>query len=247
MAVNVQSIVVDASDQLNDQAIGLAFIRWPVDRLIEYLNGALRQVAMLRPDLFTQKVTLALVPGSMQALPSSVSKLVSVDQNVSLNPACGIGSFITRGDYGVFKSFNRASGCFPSNYEVNSYYYDPSQIRNFYVSPSVPPNKSYSVIATCILNPPEYTIVDYNAAQPIVVNGVELDRQYYNALLAWMMHKAYEVDTESATSYQLMRHHLKHFYDMMGVDYRQDSRLGSGYHLGRVSTDGGDKVVERPR
>ena len=61
-----------------------------------------------------------------------------------------------------------------------------------------------------------------------------------NILLDYVMMRAYEVDTESATSMERQKIHRNQFYQAIKMEYDASASINSKYHLGRKGDSGGD-------
>lgn len=226
MSIIVGDLILEVSTLLNDQGF-TPYLRWSQTELLRYLNDSLIQVGTYRPDAFTTTVVVTLVPGSMQTLPAGFSFLKSVDTN-SANSNCPSAP-VVEGDLNLMRAFYKKP-CLPTgganNYRVRQFLYDSRNPNLFYVSPPVPVGVvTLQVDLTAVSQAPEYTIADL--ANPIV-----MDQKYRNALISWMVMRAYEVDTESATSFAQAREQRSHFYQMLGINYKQESLYKSGYYLG---------------
>lgn len=227
MPETVGAIVLDVSTSLNDQQPGFTYARWPQVELVRFLDDALVQVGIYRPDAFSITQTMTLVPGAKQQLPAGLSLLKSVDYNAGASPCAD--APIVECDLNILRTFFKKP-CLPTggaqNYRVRTYAYDARNPQVFYVSPPVPSWATPQVSFTAIQNAPIYTTAD-------LATVVGIDQKYTNALKSWMLMKAYEVDTESSTSTAHMGYHQKHFYQMLGVNYKQESLFNSGYYLGQ--------------
>ncbi len=229
----LKSIVETVSRQLNDQRPGKEYTRWSRNELIEYCSEALSAVALYRPDAFSTVMDIALQPGSQQKLPDGVAALASVLSNGS-----GSSVGVTRDDIGLIRAFDKKScdyniGCDGTiQYSVTAYSYDGKVPGYFHVSPPVPSGVSppIKISVSAVMEPPQLTASNWLTELPV-------DRKYINPIMAWMLSKAYEVDTESETSRNFMAYERKEFYTMMGIKYRMDSEFNSGKYLGRKGPD----------
>lgn len=225
----VSSVVLEASDQLNDQGTP-PFVRWPVAVLLTYLNDALIQVGNFRPDAFTSTVSLALVAGNQQALPVQYTLLKSIDSNGAASNCPG--SPITEASLDIMRAFFKKN-CQPTggeaSYRVNTFSYDAKNPNVFYVSPAVPDSAVGTDVNATVVGPaPQYVMADYTTP-----TNIAIDQKYRNALISWMLFKAYEVDTESQTSRQTKMDAVSMFFKTLGVDYKQESLYRSGWYLGQ--------------
>ena len=66
------------TDQVNNQLVDDGFIRWPKEKLIDYLNDAQRAIAIVRPDAFVIETEIVCVAGTKQSLPSDALRLVDI-------------------------------------------------------------------------------------------------------------------------------------------------------------------------
>jgi hypothetical protein len=220
----VKATVEELSRQLNDQQLGFEYTRWTRIMLINYISDALVQVALYRPDAFTTTVGVTLVPGIKQQLPDGVTSLVSFVDPLN----------VTNDDFGLTRAFNKRAcseefDCHGNVvYTVGSYNYDLRNPKYFFVSPPVPEGLAAPAVVSvsCATSPPVLDNTSWLAQLPV-------DNKYYNAVLAWAQSKAYEVDTESESSFRLMQFHRSEFYKMMGVKYTMDSKFNSGWYLGQ--------------
>lgn len=228
MAYTVGNTILEASNLLNDQGV-VPYIRWTIPELVEYLNDGLIQIGIYRPDAYTSTISLTLVPGAQQILPSGISLLKSIDSN-SINSNC-VGAPITESDLDITRAFYKKP-CLPSGgpetYRVLNFSYDSRNPKIFYVSPPVPDDViGFQVDATIVQDAPQYTPGDLNSF-------ILVDQKYHNAIIAWMLKRAYQVDTESETSFRMSQANAAEFYQILGVEYKQESFYKSGYWLGEI-------------
>lgn len=221
--------VVDISTQLNDQENGFEYTRWTRPTLIGYVSDALAQIGLYRPDAFTTIQTVTLVPGQQQTLPDGIVTLSSILSNNSPdNPLA-----VMRDDLNLLRSFSKKT-CNQALdkdgnvvYTLSGYFYDVRNPKYFFVSPPVPQgmNVAPTIEISGTISPPILTMADWFKDLPV-------DNKYYNAVTSWALSKAYEVDTESETSFRNMNYHRGEFYKMMGIKYNQESKYNSGWYLG---------------
>jgi hypothetical protein len=79
-------------------------------------------------------------------------------------------------------------------------------------------------------------ITDENYKKPLICDRV-------NAIIEYMMYQAYIPEHEDQTAIKRREEHYGRFADIMKLDYRTLSRLGSGYYLGNIGE--GDPQVQR--
>lgn len=229
MAITVQQVVLEVSRQLNDQG-SPPFVRWTEQDLINYLNDSLIQIETFRPDAFANTIDMPLVPGSQQTLPAGYSYLKSVDYNAAASNCPGYP--VTEANLSLLRAYFKkpcpTSGG-DATYRVVNFAYDQRNPTIFYVSPPVPDDDAgLEVTLTAVAQAPTYTTTDYTNNTPIGI-----DPKYKNAILAWMMMEAYQIDTESVSSRQTKLDNLEVFYKTLGINYKQESLYRSGWYLGQ--------------
>lgn len=227
----LKELCVETSRQLNDQRTGIEFTRWTRDMLIGYASDAFIQVSLYRPDAFTKPEQVALVPGVRQQLPPGVISIASVlDNNDRDNPLA-----VMRDDLGLVRAFNKKPCSYDLDakgnvvYRLTAYSYDPRLPGYFFVSPPVPTgmNPPPVIGISGVIDPPTLTKADWLNPLPISTN------KYYNAFIAWMLSRAFEIDTESENSFRNMQFQRAEFYKMMGVKYQMESKFNSAWYLGQ--------------
>jgi hypothetical protein len=243
MALGCADIVLQVSTQLNDQEPGYTYTRWPASELLTYLNEGLLEVCNYRSDAFTVTQDIAInatLGGSRQVLPAGFRQIKSIDAN-GLGSGCPDAP-IVQGDLNLMRTFYK-SPCLltggPADYRVLTYAYDAKNPQVFYVSPPVPAGNTSTVTATLIQDPQQFVYPTNFTAN----TQLTMDSKYYNAAKFWMLARAYEVDTESNTSQAESQTYYKKFYNLLGVQYKQDSGYSKGTYLGQ----GGDNQMTKER
>lgn len=85
MSMTVQSVMDRASILLQDAGN----VRWPAAELVGWVNDGRRELVKLKPDVYTQLVTLTLVAGEEQSLPARCVSLQDSPRNVN-GPAVSV-------------------------------------------------------------------------------------------------------------------------------------------------------------
>lgn len=214
MSGHAADLIVGVSRLLNDAEPGYEHIRWTRADLLEYLNDAQKQVYLYRPELYAQTDVFALVPGARQGpLPDGcqLQKIIG---------SAGDAGRARKIDDGLLQAF-ADTGCAPVNvsddYRVGGYSFTPQDPMSFFVDPPVPNDgRSYTVALVCQQAPEAITLAQLDDADPRNDRLVTPARMH-NALVEWMLYRAYSVDMESAQSFAKQEAHRQHFYAMLGV------------------------------
>jgi hypothetical protein len=244
MALGCADIVLQVSTQLNDQEPGFTYIRWTASELLTYLNESLLEVCNYRSDAFTltQDIPInATAGGTLQNLPTGFRQLKSIDANGTASGCPG--APIVQADLNLMRTFYKApcllTGAGALGFRVLTYAYDAKNPKVFYVSPPVPAGNTSTVTATLVQEPQQFIYPgDFN-----INTALTMDPKWYNASKFWMLARAYEVDTESNTSQAESQTYYKKFYNLLGVQYKQDSSYSKGTYLGQ----GGDNQITKER
>lgn len=224
-----------ASRQLNDQALGNTFLRWTLAMWVSYLNLALGKLVADRPDAFTSRQTLTLVSGAVQTLPGTMLILRTLYHNVSS------GHPIREMDWEMSRSYGKPCmqpyelDCQGAMlYDVEAYAYNPNEHATFVVSPPVPAGLMPQVSAMVVVSPVKYTTADVNVTVPV-------DARFSNMIYAWMLARAWEVDTESSVSAELVKQNEARYNGLINGSLKYEGAAYAGATLGQepLSRSGG--------
>lgn len=178
-----------AVDLINRVAVTLqdpTFVRWPNQELLNYLNDAQRQVVLFRPDAKAVNAPFTCVNAAKQTLPADGLRLINVLRNTG-------GRAITKVDRGILDVQ------LPAWYEtavgtegIKHYVYDALDPKNFYVFPK--PAASAQIDIVYAMSPVDIVISNYTTDTQVI----GIDDIYANALMDYMMYRAYQKDSEFA-------------------------------------------------
>jgi hypothetical protein len=207
-------LIREVAALLNDAEPGYAHIRWTRADLLDYLNDAQRQIYLYRPELYAQTDVFALAPGTRQGpLPDGcqLQKIIG---------STGEGGRARKVDDGLLQAF-ADTGCLPvsagDDYRVRGYSFTPQDPMAFFVDPPVPDDgQTYTVALVCQQTPEPIVLAQLDDIDPRNDRLVTPARMH-NALIEWMLYRAYSVDMESAQSFAKQQDHRQHFYAMLGV------------------------------
>lgn len=193
MATTVDYVVERVASLLQDTG----HVRWTLPDLTNYLNEA--QVAITRkvPPAYVTTESLTLVEGTKQTLPASGTLLQDIVRNY---PGGSPGPVIRRVDMDIQNATDPDWHTATAAVTVESYLYEPADPYVFWVSP---PQTSI----------PTDVQVAYASVPPIIDIGdnVSLGDEYTNAILEFMLHRAYSRDAEYAGPEGRSETHLAKF------------------------------------
>lgn len=180
MATEVDFVVERAASLLQD----VAHIRWTLSDLTNYLNEAQIAVTKKIPMANVTTSVVALVEGTQQALPVDGILLQKVVRNY---PSGVPGPVIRWVDMETQNTITPNWHSATAAATVEEYLYEPSDPYVFWVSPPQP-------------GTPTSVEIKYAAVPPVVNIGenLTLGDEYVNAIIEYMLHRAYSRDAEYA-------------------------------------------------
>lgn len=204
MSTTAISIITTAADLLVDSGFG----RWSKAFLLAALNAGQRHTALIKPDVYVKVATVALAAGPIQALPADGHKFL--EPLCNMQDAGGtipleVATLATR------ELLDRAQpgwrGATPS-LRVENCMYDPRAPRMYYVSP---PNTGGGFLQLLYAAIPP-AIADADA------DNITIPDLYANALLDYVLYRAYARDAEDSSNAALALAHFQAFTGALGVD-----------------------------
>lgn len=204
MAVTVQSVIDRVQTTLQDTT----GIRWPVtSELVLWINDAQRQIALVKPDASAINATITLATGTKQSIPTAGNRLLRVIRNMSAASGGNGARAIRIVDRDILDSNTpdwhspSVSGDAAHGASVKHYVYDEQNPRNFYVYPGVASGSSVYCEIVYSSNPATVTASD-NLGVPDI---------YANAVMDYVLFRAYTKDAEFAANAQRASTHYQLF------------------------------------
>jgi len=216
MTITAQSIVQRAVGVLQDTTS----IRWPANELVRWLNDAQREVIAYRPDALNTTTTMTLANGSRQDLDNAnlspaPFKLIEITRNMAAGSDKKAVRLVPRQILDAqTPGWHNLSG----SVNILHYMFDPRDPKTFYVYPPATTAAQlevmYSAYPTDITEPAEgalYTAVSGNITLPDI---------YGNALLDYILYRAYSKDSEYAGNVQRAQTHYGAFANTLGIEIK---------------------------
>lgn len=204
--VTSNEILTRVNKLLNDPG----FTRWPKDELLNYLNDAQRAIVLRRPDSYTADIDdFACVEGTKQALPADALKLIDVTRNESGKAIRGpYNRQVLDDNYDTWYAGKTAT-------EVELYIYDERNPKTFYVYPGVVAGINLTLVYS---KAPESITIENNDADEVIA----LDDIYVNAIIEWILYRAYAKDAEYAADPNKSQMHMNAFRSQLGEKNQAD-------------------------
>lgn len=197
MTVPVSSILTRAKRTLQDTT----GIRWPDLELLDWLNDGQREVAMLVPQAGAVTTTVALVNNSRQQIPSDGTQFLKLVRNIG-------GRAIRQTQQSILDSqipnWHEAVGN-----EVMHYTFDPIEPRSYYVYP-----RASRQVELVYARSPSASTMNGNLSIPAI---------YANAVLDYILYRAYSKDAEQTANRELANIHYTRFVESLGMKAQVDA------------------------
>lgn len=240
-------------DLIGDILVDQDHKSWSIETKTRFTNAGVRLANEARPDMYTKLVDVTLIAGEYQTLPDSTIALASnpVSIKVDANGNTSTASSSEAIDDSVSRAFSFFKQCNPlvsgsnsggnsvsavdSQWELKGFVFDARNPTLLKVTPAVPVGQSPKIKMSLQQTPPYYTWpADKNTAFPEKYIGEITEATLYYTFLS---------EQESELAYSRASDSMKRFQAITGLNYRMQSRMGSGFFLGQKGT--GDEAVIR--
>jgi hypothetical protein len=185
-------------------------VRFPQAELMTFLNDAQREIVLHRPDSKTVNASVTCVAGSKQSLPSTGLRLVDVVRNDGGRAITQIARKIL--DETLPDWHNKTAD---SVKKIEHFVYDSADPKSFYLYPNATTSMDIEII---------YSIAPSDITYSSSVT-ISLDDIYANAILDYMLYRAYQKDSEYAGNADRSMMHYSSFANALGMKSRADSAI----------------------
>jgi hypothetical protein len=209
--ITVANLLLRVRDTLQDTT----GIRWLEAELLRYVNDAQREIVNLRPDAASTTVNVALVVGTAQAIPTAGLRLIKVVRNMSAAGGSATGKRAIRiVDREILDTQEpdwhdpTVTGDATHATTVKHYVFDEDDPRRFYVYPGASSTSTFIEIV--------YSASPVNISS-VGSNTIEVDDIYANAIIDYVLYRAYMKDAEFAGNAQRAQSHYQLFANSVGA------------------------------
>lgn len=198
MTVAAQAIIKQAQELLQDPA----GTRWSAIDLVAHLNDGQRALVEIRPEMFAATVAIALVAGAKQTIPATAAKLMEIPRNTN-------GAAIRPVERVHLDSVEPTWYTKTGVTAIKHTTHDVREPHVFYVYPPAAASGA-SVDAVCVVWPADVATPS-GAAYTTVTGNINCKDDFKNALLHFVVSRAYMVDAEFGGNAQLAASHAQLF------------------------------------
>ena len=217
MAITAQSIVRRAVETLQDTTS----IRWPIPELVRYLNDGQREIVLYRPDSMVTNATVTCVAGSKQSLPANGAKLIEVIRNARTG---GTKSAVRLTNREILDAQTPGWHNLTGKDDVLHFMYDPRDPKVFYVYPPATTSAQLDIVYSAY--PTDVTEPGEGSLYTDVTGNISLPDIYGNALLDFLLYRAYSKDSEYAGNAQRAQAHYAAFANTLGIEIKATVAVG---------------------
>lgn len=211
MPITAQSIIRRAVETLQDTTS----VRWPVNELVRYLNDGQREIVLYRPDSMVTNATLTCVAGTKQALPANGAKLIEVIRNAAATSAKKSVRMINRE---ILDAQTPGWHNIAGSVDILHFVYDPRDPKTFYVYPPATTSAQLDIVYAAY--PTDITEPADGALYTAVTGNISLPDIYGNALLEFVLYRAFMKDSEYAGNAQRAQAHYAAFANTIGIEIK---------------------------
>lgn len=200
MALTAADILTRAGDIIQDATN----VRWPQAELLRYMNDARREVAIVRPDLYSTTTTITLVAGTRQSIPADGNRFLDGIRNVSAGDVVGNAVRVVEREI-----LDAQSPDWHTQAQANAvkhFMFDERSPRVFYVYP--PANAGIKLDIVYSQTPTDIT----NTATQLTQEDI-----YTGAIVDYVCYRAFSKDAEYAGNAERAKIHYQQFMNALGT------------------------------
>lgn len=217
MALSGTNLLSRIKDILQDTTS----VRWPEAEILRYINDAQREIVNYKPESSAKTDNVQLVAGTKQALPADGLRLIKVTRNMSAASNSATGKRAIRiVNVDILNTQEpdwndpTVSGDAQHGTVVKHYIFDEDDPKNYYVYPGVNGNAYVEIVYS-------KTPTDLSSAS----SNLDIDDIYGNAVIDYVLFRAYQKDSEYAGNAQRMQTHYQLFLNCIGQGAQAQSLL----------------------
>ncbi len=201
-------------------------VRWPVLELQGWLNDSYRETVNLRPDANTATGEFTCVAGARQVVTTtfaSALRVIEVVRNTAVSSAKGAVRLVNRR---MLDDQRRNWYAETPTVDIQHYMYDPRLPKEFLVYPPASTAARLEVVYSSV--PLAHALTEVQLTNPATADVIRIDDSYFNALLDYVLYRAYSKDAEYASNAQRAVAHYQAFQNALGVSAQTNAASQPG-------------------
>lgn len=221
------------------------FTRWTLPVLNLFINGALREILLHKPNAFATTAHLPLVVGARQEMPDEYPVLLRIIRNVYPEAPTAMSSenitqitLVSRQMMDAIDPYWSDPNFTKPAARVKHFMFDVAQPDHFYV---YPPNNGAGVVEAIVAaEPPRIGAPASAQTQLDAWNAVvPIKESYRQAVVDYMLFRAYSMDLEGAGNAQRAQMHRAAFAEALGIKYSRESLASPKTTYAAPAVEGG--------
>lgn len=184
-------------------------VRWTDAELLDHINDGQREIVNFKPEVKATHANVQLSTGTEQTLPSGGLRLLKISRNMASTASDAAGGKAIRIiEEDLLNSIEpdwhdpTVTGASAHGSIIKNYIFDPDDPKKFYVYPGVKSGSNAYVEVIYSALPADLSVVS---------DTIDIDDIYGNALVDFVLYKAYLKDAEYAANQQRAGTHFQLF------------------------------------
>lgn len=201
-------------------------VRWPVLELQGWLNDSYRETVNLRPDANTATGEFTCAAGARQVVTTtfaSALRVIEVVRNTAVSSAKGAVRLVNRR---MLDDQRRNWYAETQTVDIQHYMYDPRLPKEFLVYPPASTAARLEVVYSSV--PLAHALTEVQLTNPATADVIRIDDSYFNALLDYVLYRAYSKDADYASNAQRAVAHYQAFQSALGVSAQTNAASQPG-------------------
>lgn len=208
--------VIDIIKRVNTIVVDNTRSRWPNEELLTWYNDAILAVVNRRPDASISNVDFTVTPNqSRQILPSEGLRWIDVVANSATGKS--VRRTMRRQLDDQIPAWHQSPGS-----DVTNYVFDERYPKTIYIYPQ--PTSAIQLNVIYSVAPPPTEITDFDSDS----TTLSVDDSYLNAIVDFMLSRAYEKDADYAANAERAQMHYQKFQVELGEKSNIDRVFNPG-------------------
>lgn len=215
--------------------------RWPLVEIQNWLNDAYKEVIINRPDANTLSEVVPLTAGARQKCTDTGSinlpnllRVIDVVRN--MHPSSDSRA-IRRMDRRILDDQRPQWYAETQSYTIQHYVFDDRLPHEFLVYPPATTGTTVELVYSSVPTP--HNLTEAQLGSPATTDTIKLDDVYANAILDYILYRAYSKDAEYAANAARAQSHYQAFASSLGVKTTVDLNVSPNSNVPPTPTSGG--------
>lgn len=194
--------------------------RWPLAEQLMWLNDAVREIVLQKPNTTARTVTLSLAAGTKQTLPLPYSTLIQVIRN-------GSGMVVTPVSRQLVDAFLPGwhnTAIIPAAQAVRHVIDDTDDAKTFYVVPANDGTGTLEAVVSVLPAALAEPVTNPNSLASYAALTVDLDDLYQNAVTDYVLYRSFSKDMSLQGAAARATTHFQLFASAMGIKLQGEMR-----------------------